>query len=107
MKLNNETLLKFGDLSVLSFHATKVFTTFEGGAIISHSRSMKNKIDRIRNFGIKDEYTVEHLGINAKMSEPNAALGLLQLKYFDLFWKKEKIFTSNINKVLMHLKVVG
>ena len=95
VKLNNKTLLKFGDLSVLSFHATKVFTTFEGGAIISHSKSMKNKIDRIRNFGIKDEYTVENLGINAKMSEPNAALGLLQLKYSDsILQERENIYHS-------------
>ena len=90
VKLNNESLLKFGDLSVVSFHATKVFTTFEGGAIISHSKSMKNKIDSIRNFGIKNEYVVEHLGINAKMSEPNAALGLLQLKYLDIIIKERK-----------------
>ena len=93
VKLNDETILKYGDLSVVSFHATKVFTTFEGGAIISHSKSMKNKIDRIRNFGIKDEYTVEQLGMNAKMSEPNAALGLLQLKYFDsILQERENIY---------------
>lgn len=90
VKLNDETILKYGDLSVISFHATKVFTTFEGGAIISHSKSMKNKIDGIRNFGIKDEYTVEQLGMNAKMSEPNAALGLLQLKYFDSILQERK-----------------
>ena len=90
VKLNNESILKFGDLSVVSFHATKIFTTFEGGAIISHSKSMKNKIDSIRNFGIKNEYVVEHIGINAKMSEPNAALGLLQLKYLDFIIKERK-----------------
>ncbi len=90
VKLDDESLLKFGDLAVVSFHATKIFTTFEGGAIISRSKSMKNKIDSIRNFGIKNEYTVEHLGINAKMSEPNAAMGLLQLKYFDSVVKERE-----------------
>ena len=102
VKLDDESLLKFGDLSIVSFHATKIFTTFEGGAIISQSKSMKNKIDSIRNFGIKNEYTVEHLGINAKMSEPNAALGLLQLKYFDSIIEERKhiynLYKEGINK---------
>lgn len=77
------SLLLDGDLSVLSFHATKVFNTFEGGAIVSHSAEMKEHIDRLKNFGITDEVTVCELGINGKMSEINAALGLLQLKYID------------------------
>lgn len=77
------SLLLEGDLSVLSFHATKVFNTFEGGAIVCHSAEMKEHIDRLKNFGITDEVTVCELGINGKMSEINAALGLLQLKYID------------------------
>ena len=90
VQLNGESLLKYGDLSIVSFHATKILTTFEGGAIISHSKLMKNRIDKIRNFGIKDEYTIDHLGINAKMSEPNAALGVLQLKYLDSIIQERK-----------------
>lgn len=74
------SLLNFGDLSVLSFHATKVFNTFEGGAIICPDAKTKLHIDHLKNFGFVDEVTVVAPGINGKMSEFNAALGLLQLK---------------------------
>jgi dTDP-4-amino-4,6-dideoxygalactose transaminase len=77
------TILRHGDLSVLSFHATKVFNTFEGGAIIAHDKKTKNLIDNLKNFGIVDETTVIGPGINGKMSEINASFGLLQLKYVD------------------------
>ena len=79
----NRSILNCGDMSVLSFHATKVFNTFEGGAIICHDKKMKRRIDNLKNFGFVDETTVEVPGINAKMSEFNAALGLLQLKHVD------------------------
>lgn len=81
--IEGETILNFGDLSVLSFHATKVFTTFEGGAIVSHDEKMKRRIDFLKNFGFANEVTVVGPGINAKMSEFQAAIGLLQLKYID------------------------
>ncbi len=68
---------------MLSFHATKVFTTFEGGAIVCPDAKTKQRIDHLKNFGFVDEVTVVAPGINGKMSELNAALGLLQLKYFD------------------------
>lgn len=84
------SILNFGDLSVLSFHATKVFNTFEGGAIISHDAKTKERIDRLKNFGIADELTVTAPGINGKMSEINAAFGLLQLKYIDDAVSKRK-----------------
>ena len=75
------SILHHGDLSVLSFHATKVFNTFEGGAIICPDAKTKTRIDQLKNFGIVDETTVVAPGINAKMSEINAAFGLLQLKH--------------------------
>ncbi|EHD0099008.1 dTDP-4-amino-4,6-dideoxy-D-glucose aminotransferase VioA [Vibrio vulnificus] len=78
-----ESLLKWGDLSILSFHATKVFNTFEGGAIISPDAKTKQRIDRLKNFGIADELTVTAPGINGKMSEINAAFGLVQLKHIE------------------------
>jgi len=74
------SILNHGDLSVLSFHATKVFNTFEGGAIICKTPEMKKRIDQLKNFGFVDELTVVAPGINGKMSELNAAFGLLQLK---------------------------
>lgn len=81
--VDGEPVLNFGDLSVMSFHATKVFNTFEGGAIISHDEHMKKRIDYLKNFGFAGETTVVAPGINAKMSEVQAAMGLLQLKHID------------------------
>ncbi|MBX7131455.1 MAG: DegT/DnrJ/EryC1/StrS family aminotransferase [Fimbriimonadaceae bacterium] len=75
------SILRHGDLSVLSFHATKVFNTFEGGAIVSPDAKTKIRIDQLKNFGHVGEVRVVAPGINGKMSEFNAALGLLQLKY--------------------------
>ena len=74
------SVLTHGDLSVLSFHATKVFTTFEGGAIVCPDEKTRQRINYLKNFGFADEVTVVAPGINGKMSEFNAALGLLQLK---------------------------
>lgn len=80
---DGESVLKNGDLSILSFHATKVFNTFEGGAIICHDDQTKHHIDNLKNFGFRDETVVEEPGINAKMNEFQAALGLLQMKYVE------------------------
>jgi dTDP-4-amino-4,6-dideoxygalactose transaminase len=77
------SVLNHGDLSVLSFHATKVFNTFEGGAIICPDAKTKQRIDHLKNFGFVDEVTVVAPGINGKMCEFNAALGLLQLQHID------------------------
>ncbi|MFA6031736.1 MAG: DegT/DnrJ/EryC1/StrS family aminotransferase [Myxococcota bacterium] len=77
------SILRHGDLSVLSFHATKAFNTFEGGAIVCPDAETKRHIDQLKNFGFVDEVTVVAAGINGKMSEFNAALGLLQLKHAD------------------------
>jgi dTDP-4-amino-4,6-dideoxygalactose transaminase len=77
------SVLQHGDLSVLSFHATKVFTTFEGGAIVCPDEKSRQRINYLKNFGFADEVTVVAPGINGKMSEFNAALGLLQLKGID------------------------
>lgn len=83
VKCHCGSVLNHGDLSILSFHATKVFNTFEGGAIISPDAETKMHIDQLKNFGFIDEVTVTAAGINGKMSEINAAFGLLQLKYVD------------------------
>jgi dTDP-4-amino-4,6-dideoxygalactose transaminase len=84
------SILRHGDLSVLSLHATKVFNTFEGGAIISPDAETKEHVDQLRNFGFVDEVTVVTAGINGKMSEINAAFGLLQLKYIDQALEKRQ-----------------
>jgi dTDP-4-amino-4,6-dideoxygalactose transaminase len=75
------SVLSHGDISVVSFHATKVFNTFEGGLLVSGSEDMKQRVDNLKNFGFVDETTVIEPGINGKMSEFNAMLGLHQLKY--------------------------
>lgn len=90
VKLKDTSVLNFGDLSILSFHATKVFTTFEGGAIICNDEKTKKRIDFLKNFGFADEVTVVGPGINAKMSEFQAAMGLLQLKYVDQYLAERK-----------------
>ncbi len=83
VKYKGESILRHGDLSILSFHATKVFTTFEGGAIVCPNSKIKKRIDDLKNFGHAGEVTVVAPGINGKMNELQAAFGLLQLKHID------------------------
>lgn len=83
VKVNGESILKWGDISTLSFHATKVFNTIEGGALICHTREMKEQIDHLKNFGFEDEVTVVAPGINSKMDEVRSAYGLLNLRQVD------------------------
>jgi dTDP-4-amino-4,6-dideoxygalactose transaminase len=78
-----ESLLKNGDLSVISFHATKVYNTFEGGAIVCPDSKTKQRINYLKNFGFADEVTVMAPGINGKMNEVQAAFGMLQLKHIN------------------------
>ena len=77
------SVCSWGDLSMLSFHATKVFNTFEGGALITDDPKLKERIDYLKNFGIADEVTVVAPGSNGKMDEFRAAFGLLQLQIVD------------------------
>ena len=97
------SILKHGDLSVLSFHATKVFNTFEGGAIVCPDARTKQHIDHLKNFGFADEITVIAQGINGKMSEFQAALGLLQLKHFDRVLAKRAAIVERYNQALAHV----
>lgn len=90
VKINGNSVLNFGDLSILSFHATKVFNTIEGGAIICPDEKVKKRIDFLKNFGFAGETTVIEPGINAKMNEVQAAYGLLQLKYVDQYIAKRR-----------------
>lgn len=97
------SVLSQGDLSVLSFHATKVFNTFEGGAIICPDAKTKRHIDHLKNFGFVDEVTVVAPGINGKMSEINAAFGLLQLKHIDEAISRRKLIDSRYRKALANI----
>lgn len=100
VKQDGVSVLNHGDLSVLSFHATKVYSTIEGGAIICHSQEMKHHIDNLKNFGFRGELVVEEPGINAKLNEVQAAYGLLQLKYIDGFIAKRKEITELYRELL-------
>ena len=90
VKYNNESILNFGDVSTLSFHATKIFNTAEGGAIVVKDEELFEKIRLMRNHGIKSEEKVVLPGINAKMTEFQAALGLCNLKYIKEKRKQRK-----------------
>ena len=78
-----ESILNWGDMSTLSFHATKVYNTIEGGAMVMHDEKTKKRIDYLKNFGFADEVTVVGPGINSKMDEMRSAYGLLNLKQVD------------------------
>lgn len=99
---NRESILKHGDLSILSFHATKVFNTFEGGAIICPDLKTKKRIDQLKNFGFVDEVTVVAAGINGKMSEFNSILGLHQLKYIDAAIKTRESISEQYDQLLIN-----
>ena len=89
------SVLRHGDLSVLSFHATKVFHTFEGGAIVCPDAETKQHVDHLKNFGFVNETTVVAAGINGKMSEINAAFGVLHLRHVDAsLVQRERIDTA-------------
>ncbi len=83
VQVNGESVLKAGDVSTLSFHATKTYNTVEGGALICHDAAMKQHIDHLKNFGFVGETKVVAPGINSKMDEMRAAYGLLSLRYVD------------------------
>lgn len=104
VKTAKGSVLNYGDLSVLSFHATKVFNTFEGGAIVCPDAKTKQRIDHLKNFGFVDEVTVVAPGINGKMSEFNSALGLLQLKHIDQALARRKEIDAKYRELLRDVK---
>lgn len=83
VRKDGQSILNWGDISTLSFHATKVYGTIEGGALVCHSAEMKYQIDNLKNFGFRGETTIVAPGINGKMDEVRAAFGLLNLKQVD------------------------
>jgi len=100
VKKDGISVLNHGDLSVLSFHATKVFNTFEGGAIVSHDAKTKQRIDYLKNFGFAGETRVVAPGINAKMNEVEAAFGMLQLNYIDQALAERKAIAERYRQLL-------
>jgi dTDP-4-amino-4,6-dideoxygalactose transaminase len=103
VKCHCGSVLNHGDLSVLSFHATKVFNTFEGGAIVCQTAEMKHRIDQLKNFGFVDEITVTSPGINGKMNELQAAVGLLQLRDFHEVMTKRRAVDESYRRGLANV----
>jgi dTDP-4-amino-4,6-dideoxygalactose transaminase len=83
VEVDGKSILNEGDMSTLSFHATKVYNSLEGGALVMHDADMKKRIDQLKNFGFTGEITVEAPGINSKVDEVRAAYGLLNLGLVD------------------------
>lgn len=104
VKVNEKSILEAGDIAILSFHATKVFNTVEGGALVCHSAEMKAKIDHLKNFGFTGEITVEAPGINSKMDEIRSAYGLLNLKQVDKAIESRKATACKYRKALSGIK---
>lgn len=104
VKVDGKSILQQGDMSTLSFHATKVFNTIEGGALICHSAEMKQQIDYLKNFGFEDEVTVMAPGINSKMDEIRAAYGLLNLRQVDRAIAHRKQVAQNYREGLKNIK---
>jgi dTDP-4-amino-4,6-dideoxygalactose transaminase len=104
--VNDESgsVLRHGDLSVLSFHATKVFNTFEGGAIICPDARTKQRIDHLKNFGFVDEVTVVAPGINGKMNEVNAAFGMLQLEHIEYAMARRREIDALYRELLQDIR---
>jgi dTDP-4-amino-4,6-dideoxygalactose transaminase len=90
VRYNGKRIASYGDVSVFSFHATKILNTFEGGAVVCHDYNIKKKLDALRNFGLYNKEYVVNMGTNAKMNEFQAALGILQIKYADKIIARQK-----------------
>jgi len=98
VKKNGESVLNWGDLSILSFHATKAYSTIEGGAVICHTAEMKQKLDKLKNFGYDSEVEISMLGTNAKMNEVQAAFGLATLKHIDAAIEKRQVVAEEYRR---------
>lgn len=104
VKQNGRSILEAGDISTLSFHATKTYNTVEGGALICHSKEMKQRIDYLKNFGFAGETEVIAPGINSKMDEIRAAYGLLSLKHVDAAIAARKRVAERYREALREVK---
>lgn len=104
VEVNGKSILNAGDMSTLSFHATKVYNTVEGGAMIMHDEKTKQRIDYLKNFGFANEVTVVAPGINSKMDEIRCAYGLLNLKQVDIAIEARHQVAINYRKALKDVK---
>ena len=100
VKYKGKSIGNYGDISMFSFHATKVFNTIEGGSLVYNDSSLKEKIEKLKNFGINGPEKVEYVGINAKMNEFCAAMGLCNLRHIDEeIAKREKVYNRYLERL--------
>lgn len=104
VKYKEESISKYGDISMFSFHATKVFNTIEGGALVYNDPVYQTKLDWLKNFGIVDQENVEYIGGNAKMNEFQAAMGICNLENIDDNIKKRKKICELYRELLEDIK---
>lgn len=104
VKVNGESILNAGDISTLSFHATKVYNTIEGGALVCHDEKTKKRIDYLKNFGFAGETEIVAPGINGKMDEIRSAYGLLNLKQVDTAIEARHQIAIKYRKILRNIK---
>ncbi len=98
-----KAISNYGDVSMLSFHATKIFHTIEGGALIYNDKKMKQTFETLKNFGIEGEETINFVGGNSKMNEFQASMGLINLKHIDKLIEERKKITLYYRKLLKEL----
>lgn len=103
VKYKGQSILNYGDISTLSFHATKLFHTIEGGALIINDDSLVEKAKHLRNFGIENEESIPSLGTNAKMNEFEASMGLCMLDEMDYIYKKRKKIYKRYKRLLVDI----
>ncbi|MHA9741294.1 DegT/DnrJ/EryC1/StrS family aminotransferase [Robinsoniella peoriensis] len=104
IKYKGTGIASFGDISMFSFHATKVFNTIEGGAICFRDEELGGKLYRLKNFGIRNEITVDGIGANAKMNEFQAAMGVCNLRHISEEIKKRKKVVETYRSRLLHVE---
>ena len=104
VELNGESILNAGDMSTLSFHATKVYNTIEGGAMVMHDEKTKQRIDYLKNFGFAGETEVVAPGINSKMDEMRSAYGLLNLRQVDAAIEARHQVAIKYREALRHIE---
>lgn len=107
VEVNGKSILNAGDMSTLSFHATKVFNTIEGGALVVHDEKTKKRIDYLKNFGFAGETEVVAPGINSKMDEIRSAYGLLNLRQVDVAITARQKVAIAYRKALRHVEGIS
>lgn len=107
VEVDGESILNAGDVSTLSFHATKVYNTIEGGALVMHDEQTKQRIDYLKNFGFANETTVVAPGINSKMDEMRAAYGILNLRQVDAAIAKRREVANKYREVLRNVEGIS